>query len=79
MDTGSAIVKENMLKDEDKVNSLTGYEDIHKALESLLVCGESMTVWAKLAKLGPGYIRCEELGVYIVSEEFFDYKLKPKN
>lgn len=35
---------------------------------------DSLIILAKLANFGPGYVRCETLGVYIVTEEFFNNK-----
>lgn len=32
----------------------------------------TITSWAGLAKRGSGYVRCQTLGVYIVTEEFFN-------
>lgn len=43
--------------------------------------GEDLQLWAFLAKNGPGYIRCDALGVYVVTEEFFDknFNVEEKN
>lgn len=50
-------------------------DDLKKVLEELntsLRHAEQLQVWAKLAKIGCGYVKCEELGIYIVTEEFFN-------
>lgn len=36
---------------------------------------EDLQLWAFLARSGVGYVRCETLRVYVVTEEFFDKNL----
>lgn len=38
--------------------------------------GEDLQSWAFLARSGVGCVRCDTLGVYVVTEEFFDKNLK---
>lgn len=42
----------------------------------LISVANSLPIWAEIAKCGPGYVRCQTLGVYIVTEEFFDKTLR---
>lgn len=43
--------------------------------------GENLQSWAFLARSGIGYVRCDTLGVYVVTSEFFDknFNVEEKN
>lgn len=53
------------------VLGLVGYWIGHEKTSS-----STITDLAGIAKRGPGYVRCQTLGVYIVTEEFFDKTLR---
>ena len=66
----------------DKHDKLSEYCDdfdcksmLKEVLENLWN-GENLQLLAHLARSGPGYVRCESLGIYIVTKELFD-KLCP--
>lgn len=77
-----------MQEEESKASSSTGYDELSLFIQKIKEkanCGKdvpddvllksvanSLPIWAEIAKRGSGYVRCQTLGVYIITEEFFN-------
>lgn len=63
---------DDILERNSKLGDFEDRKSFLLAISDRLHYGKDLEAWSVVAKAGPGYIRCEELGVYVVTEEFFN-------